>query len=216
MANLTSAAAPAAPRARNPRGEGGRLRDDIVAAAAALLDEAGDEHAVTLRSVARRVGVAAPSIYRHFPDQPSIVLAVVQGTFAELEAALRAALVGAGTDPRQRLHALSRAYLDYASEHPGRYRTMFGGVWMPDLSQSALTKNDLVSLGEPIMRMLTDALDACVAAGIATSDDPAADAVALWLGLHGLAHQRAVTVSYPWPEDIVTRLVAALAHLDAG
>jgi AcrR family transcriptional regulator len=214
MTNVIPASASAAPRARNRRGEGGRLRDDIVEAATALLDEAGDEHAVTLRSVARRVGVAAPSIYRHFPDQPSIMLAVVQGTFAELEAALGAALAGAGTDPRQRLHALSNAYLDFAVEHPGRYRTMFGGVWIPDLSQTALTENDLVSLGDPTMRMLTDTLEACVAAGISTSADPAADAVALWLGLHGLAHQRAVTVTYPWPDDIATRLVSALAQLD--
>ncbi|GAB2575264.1 TetR/AcrR family transcriptional regulator [Microlunatus antarcticus] len=215
MSNATTTTpVPDVPRTRNRRGEGGRLRDDIVAAAAGLLDEAGDEHAVTLRSVARRVGVAAPSIYRHFPDQPSIMLAVVRGTFAELEAALEAALAGAGTDPRNRLRALSDAYLDYASEHPGRYRTMFGGVWMPDLSQSALTENDLVSLGGPTLGMLTDTLEACVAEGVATSTDPAADAVALWLGLHGLAHQRASTVSFPWPGDIVTRLVSGLTHLD--
>lgn len=217
MGNLiASSAAPEIPRARNRRGEGGRLRDEIVAAAAGLLDETGDEHAVTLRAVARRVGVAAPSIYRHFPDQPSILLAVVRGTFAELEAALGAALEGAGTDPRRRLHAVSDAYLDYAREHPGRYRTMFGGVWMPDLSQSALNENDLVSLGDPTLDMLTGALTSCIAAGIATSTDPAADAIALWLGLHGLAHQRASTVSFPWPADIVTRLVTALAHLDPG
>ncbi|RYZ26054.1 MAG: TetR/AcrR family transcriptional regulator [Propionibacteriaceae bacterium] len=214
MSNATTTSAPDVPRARNPRGEGGRLRDEIVAAAAGLLDETGDEHAVTLRSVARRVGVAAPSIYRHFPDQPSIMLAVVQGTFAELDAALEAALASAGTDPGRRLRTLADAYLDYAREHPGRYHTMFGGVWMPDLSQSALTENDLVSLGGPTLTMLTDTLEACVAAGVATSTDPAADAVALWLGLHGLAHQRASTVSFPWPADIVTRLVSALAHLD--
>ena len=57
-----------ATRARNRRGEGARLRDDIVAAAVALLDETGDQAAVSLRAVARRVGIAAPSIYRHFAD----------------------------------------------------------------------------------------------------------------------------------------------------
>ena len=91
---------------------------------------------------------------------------------------------------------------------------MFGGVWMPDLSQSALTENDLVSLGDATLAMLTDTLEACVAAGVATSTDLAADAVALWLGLHGLAHQRAARSSFPWPADIATRLVSALAHLD--
>ena len=66
------------------------------------------------------------------------------------------------------------------------------------------------------MQLLTDALGECVAAGIATSTDLPADAVALWVGLHGLAHQRSVTVSFPWPPDITERLVVALAHLADG
>ena len=51
-----------------------------------------DESAVTLRSVARQAGIAAPSIYRHFPDQPAIMLAVVQKAFTELNARLRVAM----------------------------------------------------------------------------------------------------------------------------
>ena len=203
-------------RTRNRRGEGARLRADIVDATVELLDETGDESAVTLRAVARRVGIAAPSIYRHFPDQPSIMLAAVQRAFAELEEALQAALATTGTDPRQRLFAVCHAYLEFAQHHPGRYRTMFGGLWMPDLDESTLTASDMASLGDGCMRMLTDGLEGCVAAGQATSTDLAADAVALWLGLHGLAHQRASTVAFPWPPDIAERMVTALAHLREG
>jgi AcrR family transcriptional regulator len=202
-----------ATRARNRRGEGARLRDEIVAGAAEVLDETGDESSVTLRAVARRVGIAPPSIYRHFADQPSIMLAVVQRAFGELEAELRAELEVAGADPRARLFALCLGYLTYARTHPGRYRTMFGGLWMPDLEASSLTEADMHALGEPSLRLLADALGDCVAAGIATTTDLSADAVALWLGLHGLAHQQSVTVSFPWPPDIAERLVGALAHL---
>lgn len=92
----TSAAATRS-RVRNRRGQGDRLRDEIVTAAVDLLDEAGDAGAVTLRSVARRVGIAAPSIYRHFPDQPAIMLAVVRNAFAELDEQLGAADTAAGT-----------------------------------------------------------------------------------------------------------------------
>jgi hypothetical protein len=62
--------------------------------------------------------------------------------------------------------------------------------------------------------MIVEALGECVAAGIATSTDLSADAVELWVGLHGLAHQQSVTVSFPWPPDIAERLVIALAHLE--
>ncbi|MFD5625010.1 TetR/AcrR family transcriptional regulator [Streptomyces sp. NPDC127072] len=200
-------------RVRNRRGEGDRLRLEIVAAAVELLDETGDEGAVTLRSVARRVGIAAPSIYRHFPDQPAIMLAVVRNAFAELDEQLRAAVYAAGDAPRERLLALCRSYLEFAQAHPGRYRTMFGGVWIPDLNDSSVTEEDMVTLGQSSLRQLADALADCVTAGHATSTDVSADAVALWLGLHGLAHQRVVAPSFPWPPDITERVITALAHL---
>ncbi|MCX5562359.1 TetR/AcrR family transcriptional regulator [Streptomyces sp. NBC_00038] len=199
-------------RVRNRRGEGDRLRHEIVAAAVDLLDETGDESAITLRSVARRVGIAAPSIYRHFPDQPAIMLAVVRSAFTELDEQLRTAVDTAGDAPRERLTVLCRSYLEFALAHPGRYRTMFGGVWVPDLNESSVTEEDMVTLGQASMRRLAEALQECVTAGCATSTDVSADAVALWLGLHGLAHQRAVAPSFPWPPDIADRVITTLAH----
>lgn len=201
-------------RARNRRGEGARLRDEIVAAAVELLDETGDESAISLRSVARRVGIAPPSIYRHFPDQPTIMLEVVRQASTELEAKLRLALAAAGDDPRRRLFTVCDGYLDFAQQHPQRYRTMFGGLWMPALEETSLTEADLVALGDGCLGLLREVLDGCLAAGQATSTDPSADTIALWLGLHGLAHQRAVTVAFPWPPDIAQRMITALAHLN--
>ncbi|MFF0293725.1 TetR-like C-terminal domain-containing protein [Kitasatospora sp. NPDC004614] len=104
--------------------------------------------------------------------------------------------------------------MDFADRHPGRYRTMFGGARMPNLGSSSVTERDVSSLGGESLTLLADALDSCVRAGCATSSDPAADAVALWLGLHGLAHQRLVTVAFPWPADIAERLITTLAHLN--
>ncbi|MFG3106107.1 TetR/AcrR family transcriptional regulator [Streptomyces tendae] len=202
-------------RVRNRRGEGGRLREDIVDAAAALLDETGDERSITLRSVARKVGIAAPSIYPHFPDQPAIMLAVVRQEFAALETHLRAVLDGAGDDPRDRLYALCRAYLSYAQEHPARYRTMFGGLWMPTLGDSSLTEEELTSLGAAAMQLLAEALADCVASGQSAAADPELDAVTLWVCLHGLAHQHAATRIFPWPEaSIADAIITRVAKLN--
>ncbi|GAB7044034.1 MULTISPECIES: TetR-like C-terminal domain-containing protein [Catenuloplanes] len=208
---MTDTEAPA--RSRNRRGQGGLLREEIVKAAVELLDEAGDERALTLRAIARRAGIAAPSIYPHFPDQPAIMLAVVRSAFAELDAVLRAAVESAAGDPRRRLRAICAAYLDFARTHPQRYRTMFGGLWVPTLGESSVTEEDLATLGADSLGLISGALADCAAAGVSTGTDPAADAIALWLGLHGLAHQRAVTAAFPWPADIEDRLVGALAHL---
>ncbi|MGI5222602.1 TetR/AcrR family transcriptional regulator [Nocardia sp. CA-290969] len=198
-------------RTRNPRGEGARLRDEIVAAAVELLDETGEESAITLRSVARRAGIAPPSIYRHFPDQPAIMLAVVRNAFDELDEQLRTALNSTDA-PRERLLAVCDCYLGFARARPGRYRAMFAGVWIPDLTAGSVTVNDMATLGQESLRLLVQAFEGCVSAGLSSSTDIAADTVALWLGLHGLAHQRMVSPSFPWPPDIAERLIATLAH----
>src|SRR6266700_6738108 len=61
-------------RQRNARGQGARLTQDIVSAALALIEREGSDEAVTLRAVAREIGIAAPSIYNHFPDRDAIVM----------------------------------------------------------------------------------------------------------------------------------------------
>lgn len=218
MTTVSTTAGPAgtSPRERNRRGEGGRLRADILAGAAELLDETGNEQAVTLRAVARRVGIAAPSIYGHFPDREAILLAVVQEAFAELGEVLHAVDdSAAGLGAAARLRTLCAAYLDFAATRPQRYRVMFGGLWNagPALETAAVTPAEVTELGRDALAVLSTALAACVAEGSSASTDVPADTIALWLGLHGLAHQRAVTAAFPWPADIVERLVSALARL---
>jgi len=197
------------PRGRNARGQGGRLRTEILAAAAALLDETGDESAVTLRAVARRAGITAPAIYGHFADRQEVLLAVVQEAFAELTQALGAA----GGE----LRAVCAAYLGFAADHPQRYRAMFGGLWSARraVDDAAITPAQATGLGQDALAVLVAALEEEVCTGSSTSTDPTADAVALWLGLHGLAHQRAVAPEFPWPPGIADRLVASLARLTA-
>jgi len=71
------------PRQRNPRGQGERLRDDIIEAASRLLADPAAPP-LTLRAVAREVGVAATSVYLHFDDIESLILAVADRLFTEL------------------------------------------------------------------------------------------------------------------------------------
>lgn len=183
-------------RLRNRRGEGTHLRADILTAATGLLDWGG-ERAVTLRAVAREAGITTPSIYPHFPDRAAILHAVVSAAFAELAHRLATAVAPTGEDAGQRLRAACHAYLDFADTHPRRYRAMF---------DSGLT-NVLVP------RLFAGVLTDCVAAGHSASTDPVTDAVALWLGLHGLAHQRTVMRALPWSADLVPHVVASLAHI---
>ncbi|MBO0692570.1 MAG: TetR/AcrR family transcriptional regulator, partial [Acidimicrobiaceae bacterium] len=99
-------------RVRNRRGEGSRLRDDIVSAAVEILEKTGNPEAITLRAVARQVGIAAPSIYGHFADRDAIIVAVVTEGFTRLTRVLKEALAGS-TDPVESLRLGCDAYLRF-------------------------------------------------------------------------------------------------------
>src|SRR5260370_631905 len=103
-------------RHRNPRGQGTRLTEDIVAGALALIERTGSAEAVTLRAVAREAGIAAPSIYAHFPDRGAVLMAVVARVFDELTEAIKKGQKSAGQDPARPLVAGCDAYLAFRLE----------------------------------------------------------------------------------------------------
>lgn len=197
-------------RARNPRGEGARLRQDIVQAATELLDAGGSAESVSLRSVASRIGISTPSIYPHFASREAILHAVVQEAFAELKHEIQQVLDKAGAEPVVRLQALCTAYLDFALTRPQRYRILFGGFWhAADLPMAAGEQ----IVGQDVFDMLVEALKECAEARQSASLDPAGDAAVLWAGLHGLAGLRAAAPQFAWPEDALGRVLTRLALL---
>jgi AcrR family transcriptional regulator len=92
---------------------------EIVEAARAVLDEEGPE-ALTMRRVADRVGIRAPSLYKHLHGKEELEAAVISKGFVELATAFEAAVAGA-EDP---LGALAAAYRRFADSRPHLYRLM--------------------------------------------------------------------------------------------
>jgi len=194
-------------RARNPRGSGARLRGEIVAAAATIIARTGSDQAVTLRSVAREVGISAPSIYGHFSDRDAIVEAVVSESLEQLHLAVADA-VAAHSDPVEGLYAGCSAYVEFGITEPARYRVLFG--WSRPKSQSPQSD----TRGLAAFNTLVTNLDACVAAGRSTSADTCVDAVSIWTSLHGQVMLRADLPEFPWPStDTVSEMVRSLARL---
>ncbi|MFD1535875.1 TetR/AcrR family transcriptional regulator [Nonomuraea guangzhouensis] len=203
-------------RTRNRRGEGSRLRGEIIAAATALLEQAGSEDAITLRGVARQAGVSAPSIYAHFADREEIIGAVVARAFAELDEALVTTVEGE-TDPARRLWKLCEAYLDFAEGKPHRYRVAFGrhGTADPTTTGSATRLEDL-SGGRAFTRLIEAVADYGKTDrandGTAGSQSPQVAATALWVALHGYASLTASVPLFPWPDrrEMLSTLLASI------
>jgi AcrR family transcriptional regulator len=92
---------------------------EIVRAARLLVDEEGLD-GLTMRSLAGRLGVRAPSLYKHVADKEALELALVVQGIGELAEDLREAH---SREPGS-LPALGRAYRRYATTHPHLYRLM--------------------------------------------------------------------------------------------
>jgi AcrR family transcriptional regulator len=97
-----------------------------------LLDHArqlffeGGLGSVNLREVARRTGVSATAVYRHFADKADLMRAVVLEGFSRFDEALASASDG-GT-ARERIVHLAEAYWTFALAHPQDYHVLFETV----------------------------------------------------------------------------------------
>ena len=193
-------------RRRNPRGQGDRLRADIIHAASGLLADPAAPP-LTLRGVARAAGVAATSVYLHFPDTDALVLAVAEEHFGELADAQQAARDAAAT-PREAVRAMALAYCEFGLANPGLYQVMFTSPLPPvaDLRQIP---------GRRAFEQRTAAIAEAI--GVAGDpDDPDGPAfrasALLWQFLSGAINLRITRPQFPWlpVEETVTAVVDRL------
>jgi len=103
----------ATPETLTPRAQ------EIVDAARELIESEGSE-GLSMRRVADRLGIRAPSIYKHLPDKRALENALISDAFEEQAAGFAAALEDGG-DP---LTALAASYRSFALAHPYLYRLM--------------------------------------------------------------------------------------------
>ena len=104
-----------------PAATSARARE-VVDAARRLLEDEG-AGALTMRRLAERVGIRAPSLYKHLPDKAALEAAII-ATGLEEAAAVFEAAVGGVEEP---LGALAAAYRGFALTHPHLYRLMNSG-----------------------------------------------------------------------------------------
>jgi AcrR family transcriptional regulator len=168
-------------RQRAKRGEGDRLRDEILAATADLLDELGSADKVSTRAVAERVGCSSPSIYLHFPDKAALLYAVCEQQFEKLAEVIGAAIEGID-DPVEQLRAAAGAYARFALEHPEQYRIM-----MLDEAYGKMYEDDFENMASSVgFDIIVRAVQEGIDRGLLAPADPVLVALAMWAGIHGL------------------------------
>lgn len=176
----------------------GDLRSALVEAALASVGEAD---ALSLRAVARRVGVSATAVYRHFPDKQALLTAVAAAGLDRLGAAQRVAYDAAGGGASG-FGATGVAYVRFALSHPALFRLIFSQPAGNAMAGGA---------GDDAMTFLLDNAARLAPPGA----DPKLFALQAWSGAHGLA-MLMLDGQVPADEALIARVIDAHAMLGSG
>lgn len=169
------------------RARADNIKDACVDEAFRII-EAGGLEKLSLREVARRLGVSHQAPYKHFPSRDHILAAVVARCYGEFAAGLEAR--PRSDDAWADLAAMGEVYLAYARAHPLKYRLMFNTA-LPDPD----VHKEMTAQAAHAFSILRDRLETMSlrptglerAAGGGRGASSAHDALFIWACLHGLA-----------------------------
>ncbi|MFM2073758.1 MAG: hypothetical protein RJB34_63 [Pseudomonadota bacterium] len=102
------------------------LKEACVIAAQEVIAEHGVEN-LSLRDVARKLGVSHQAPYRHYPSREHLLAEIMRRCYEQFATHLNARLHN--PDPKIEMHALGEQYLSFALSHPLEYRLMFNTPW---------------------------------------------------------------------------------------
>jgi AcrR family transcriptional regulator len=183
------------------------FRARLCATAERLFAERGVP-GVTMRELARQLGVSAMTPYRYFKDKESILAAVRATAFGNFATTLEQAALTPG-NAAERADAVGRAYLDFAFAQPHAYKLMF------DLSQPDEQRfPDLVRAGQRARLTMTGYMEALVAGGF-FAGDPETLGQIFWAMVHGLVVLQLADKLKPKP-DFATLHRTAMSLLARG
>jgi AcrR family transcriptional regulator len=193
----------------------GDLRDALVQAALREAEQGGPE-AISIKALAKELGVSQPAPYRHFADREALLQAVTAEAFRQFTAILRAAIDK--PSKRSKLSRFAQAALEFGLRRNGIYRLMFASRTMACSEKDS----ELHLASRETLRLLIESLEA-PAVGLLRERH----ALQIWAALHGvvmLAEQGLLTGKVArvsreeLVEDIVeqTKMALSLAIEKAG
>ncbi|KZZ44392.1 MAG: TetR/AcrR family transcriptional regulator [Saccharospirillaceae bacterium] len=158
----------------------GNLRVALLQAAVELIRETSVE-ALSLRALARKVGVSQTAPYRHFKDKNHLLVEIAKDTFAEMVMVTTKKLDREQTPP-QNVCNCGLAYLQFAIENPERYKLVFG----PSIKNRE-NYPDLMDAGMRSFAVLMTLVEEGIASGDFLDHCPKLLANACWTAMHGFA-----------------------------
>jgi AcrR family transcriptional regulator len=157
----------------------GNLREELLREGERALAASGVQ-GLSLRELARAVGVSHAAPRRHFADRQALLDALAESGFEQLGAALAGAVVTAGPDFEARLAGLARAYVRFAREHAALLELMFAAKHEVGAPPSLRAAGERAFV--PALAVVAEGQ----AAGAAVAGDPERVATVAFAAIHGL------------------------------
>ncbi|MBB3046194.1 AcrR family transcriptional regulator [Litorivivens lipolytica] len=157
----------------------GNLREELITHAEKHLLEGGINE-LSLRALAREIGVSQTAPYRHFKDKNALLAALATEGFSRLLTQLNEH--SSGEDPIQDLIALGMDYVHFAQENTEIFRLMFGPVLLPRKQYT-----ELFAAGREAFYHVQRIIERGAEQGIFGKDDIPSMAHTAWAGVHGVA-----------------------------
>jgi AcrR family transcriptional regulator len=162
----------------------GNLRAELLTAAIRELDSVSAEQ-LSLRAIARSVGVSQTAPYRHFNGKEALLAAMAAHGYSQLLEHLRLALAAADSSAASQLHALALAYVDYAAQNESLFKLMFGPLVQPGEDHSELRE-----VSRETLTLVQEILKHGMECNEFLPQDVVYLANAAWAGIHGVATLR--------------------------
>lgn len=180
----------------------GDLRAALVDAGLKRL-KSGSVAALSLREVARDVGVSATAVYRHFPDKAALLAELCKRGAAELAATQAEAMTRAGGGQKGFL-ATGGAYVRYAVANPALFRLM-----MAHMPSGGLAGSD--ASDDQALRLLRENVSALLPEG-ASEEERLYGMAMSWAQVHGLA-MLMLDGQMPVSEDLISAFESGVLEL---
>ena len=159
----------------------GDLRQKIIDEALSWI-ERENIVSLSLRGIARRLGVSHNAPYRHFPDKESLLVAIAEIGFRQLNQALQQALNGKANNCQEKLENIGVAYIRYAVANQTYYRVMFS-----DLQLICDKYPELDRISEQAFTVLLNAIEAGQEVKVFIAEDSRQLARVCWSLTHGVS-----------------------------
>ena len=184
----------------------GALREALLEQAERTVRDRGAD-ALSLRELAREVGVSHGAPRRHFPDRQALLDAVAEAGFDRLGAELRAAADGAGEEFEPRLRATAAAYVRFATRDPALLDLMFAG-------KHRETSGALHEAAENAFAVMLELIPQGQAEGALEPGEPERVGLVLFSTIQGIASL--VSAGIVQPDQLEALVVDAIAHFLRG